>query len=639
MLETLTSALMVVNQILNAGNAVTAFSLLLYSLTFNPKERTARILALLLGCLALVYATDVLAGTATLESEQQIWLRLQWAGISFGAAGYMHISDALLAATGRPSRGRRKWIIRIGYLLSLASFASAGLGVEMVGSLNRSGPVAFLSGGRLLPLFVAFFGLALTFTGFNFWRAYKRCLTSVSRRRMRYLIIGSAAPFLGVFPFLSAGGSFLLQTPLLTLAVLGVLNLLVAIQVVMMTYAVAYFGVSFPDRVVKSRLFQWLLRGPIVASTTLAVTVIIDRLGHRIGLENSRAVPLFMVGTILSLQYIITLVRPTVERWLFYGQDRNDVSRLHLLEERLLTTGDLRQYLESILNAACDLTGASSAFVAAVGEQGVELEVAVGPDDPLRDPLDSTPSLSAENNRELPGFGPLFRWDRYWLAPLLASPTAELVGVLGLKLASDDFEFGRETVEALSLVRERAAVALTDRVLQREVFAAVDRLVPQVEAVQRMRAAARYGGVQALTMPAESLPADSDLANLIREALGHYWGGPRLTQSPLLRLSVVREAVAAHDGNPVNALRATLRQAIDRVRPQGERRFTGEWMLYNILEMKFLEGRKVRDVAVRLAMSEADLYRKQKVAIENVARAMEAMEREARAAKPVHPRS
>jgi hypothetical protein len=367
--------------------------------------------------------------------------------------------------------------------------------------------------------------------------------------------------------------------------------------------------------------------------------VVVDRLGHRIGLENSRAVPFFMVGTILSLQYLITLVRPTVERWLFYGQDRNDVSRLHLLEERLLTTGDLRQYLEAILNAACDLTGASSAFVAAVGEQGVELEVAVGPDDPLRDPLDSTPSLSAENNRELPGFGPLFRWDRYWLAPLLASPTAELVGVLGLKLAPGDFEYGPETVEALSLVRERAAVALTDRALQREVFAAVDRLVPQVEAVQRMRAAARYGGVQALTMPAESLSADADLANLVREALGHYWGGPRLTQSPLLRLSVVREAVAAHDGNAVNALRATLRRAIDRVRPQGERRFTGEWMLYNILEMKFLEGRKVRDVAVRLAMSEADLYRKQKVAIENVARAMEEMEREARAAKQLDPRS
>ena len=639
MLELLTSALTVVNQILNAGNAVTAFSLLLYSLTFNPKERAARILALLLGCLALVYATDVMSGTATLLSEQQIWLRLQWAGISFAPAGYMHLSDALLAATGRPSRGRRHWVIRIGYLLSLLSFVLAALSTELVGPVNRLGPVSFLSAGRLLPAFVAYFGLALAFTAYNLWRAYKRCLTSVSRRRMRYLIFGAAAPFLGVYPFLSAGGSFVLQAPLLTWAVLGVLNLVVAVQIVMMTYAVAYFGVSFPDRVVKSRLFQWLLRGPVVASTTLAVTVVIDRLGHRIGLENSRAVPLFMVGTILSLQYLITLVRPTVERWLFYGQDRNDVSRLHLLEERLLTTGDLRQYLEAILNAACDLSGAGSAFVAAVGEQGVELEVAVGPDDPLRDPLDAAPSLTSDNNRELPGFGPLFRWDRYWLAPLQASSTAELVGVLGLKLDTEDFEFGTETVEALALVRERAAVALADRALQREVFAAVDRLVPQVEAVQRMRAAARYGGVQALTMPEASLPADADLVNLVRQALSHYWGGPRLSQSPLLRLSVVREAVAANEGNPVNALRATLRRAIDRVRPQGERRFTGEWMLYNILEMKFLEGRKVRDVAVRLAMSEADLYRKQKVAIESVARAMQEMEREARDAKPLNPRS
>ena len=639
MLEILTSSLTVINQILNAGNAVTAFSLLLYSLTFNPKERTARILALLLGCLALVYATDVMSGTASFESEQAIWLRLQWAGIGFAPAGYMHLSDALLAATGRPSRGRRHWVIRIGYLLSLLSFVLAAMSTELVGPANHLGPVSFLSAGPLLPGFVAYFGLALAFTGFNLWRAYKRCLTSVSRRRMRYLIFGAAAPFLGAYPFLSAGGGLVLQAPLLTLAVLVVLNLVVAVQIVMMTYAVAYFGVSFPDRVVKSRLFQWLLRGPVVASTTLAVTVVIDRLGHRIGLENSRAVPLFMVATILSLQYLITLVRPTVERWLFYGQDRNDVSRLHLLEERLLTTGDLRQYLEAILNAACDLTGAGSAFVAAVGEQGVELEVAVGPDDPLRDPMDAAPSLTSDNNRELPGFGPLFRWDRYWLAPLQASPNAELVGVLGLKLDAEDFEFGTETVEALALVRERAAVALTDRALQREVFAAVDRLVPQVEAVQRMRAAARYGGVQALTMPEESLPADADLVNMVRQALSHYWGGPRLTQSPLLRLSVVRKAISANDGNPVNALRATLRRAIDRVRPQGERRFTGEWMLYNILEMKFLEGRKVRDVAVRLAMSEADLYRKQKVAIESVARAMEEMEREAREAKPLNPRS
>jgi hypothetical protein len=51
--------------------------------------------------------------------------------------------------------------------------------------------------------------------------------------------------------------------------------------------------------------------------------------------------------------------------------------------------------------------------------------------------------------------------------------------------------------------------------------------------------------------------------------------------------------------------------------------------LYNILEMKFMEGRKVREVALRLAMSEADLYRKQKVAIEAVANAIMEMENQA----------
>jgi hypothetical protein len=42
--------------------------------------------------------------------------------------------------------------------------------------------------------------------------------------------------------------------------------------------------------------------------------------------------------------------------------------------------------------------------------------------------------------------------------------------------------------------------------------------------------------------------------------------------------------------------------------------------------MKFLQGRKVREVASRLAMSEADLYRKQRVAIESVARSLLEME-------------
>ena len=52
----------------------------------------------------------------------------------------------------------------------------------------------------------------------------------------------------------------------------------------------------------------------------------------------------------------------------------------------------------------------------------------------------------------------------------------------------------------------------------------------------------------------------------------------------------------------------------------------------DILEMKFMEGRKVRDIALRLALSEADLYRKQKVAIESVARIILEMEEQVKEA-------
>jgi hypothetical protein len=619
----------VVVQILNAANAITAFSLLFYALTFNLRERTARILALLLGWLAIVYATDVLAGTAVLETEKALWLRVQWLGISFVPAGYMHLSDALLAATGRPSRGRRYWLIRVAYLLSIATFALAALTPLLVGDLAHVGPVAYLTAGPLFLAFIVFYILSLSFTGVNLWRAYRRSLTKVSKRRMRYLMFGALAPVLGTFPFLTAAGGVAPQAPTLTWLMLIGVNVVVAAQMVSISYAVAYFGVSFPDRVVKSRLFQWILRGPVVASAALAITVLVNRAGMVMGLENSRAVPFMMVVTILALQFIITLVRPPVERWLFYGQDRSDVERLQLLEDRLLTTGDLRQYLESILNAACDLSAAPTGFVAVVADGSVELEVAVGPEDPLEVAETLQPILLTESQIEVENFGSVFLWNGYWLTPLHGPESEVVTGVMGLRSIVDPRELESDAIEGLSLLRDRATVALTDRALQKDVFSAVDRLVPLVEEIQRMRSAARYGNLESLAMPLEDTAGDAGLADLVKEALGHYWGGPRLTESPLLGLRIVRDAIEDHDGNAVNALRSILMRSIDKVRPEGERRFTAEWMLYNILELKFLQGRKVRDVAMRLAMSEADLYRKQKVAIESVARAMAEMEREA----------
>lgn len=631
MMESLLAGLQVFNEIIDAGNAITAISLLLYALTFNPRELVARSFALVLGCVSVVYFGDVLAATNSIASEQEMWLRLQWLGVCFLPATLLHLSDALLASTGRPSRGRRKFAVRLSYVLSTAAFALVGFSDLITSELVEVDSTAFMGAGALFPLFLLYLLFDLSFAGVNLARAYRRCLTRSSRRRMTYLMVGSLGPVLGSVPVLTITGPALVGLPFVFEGLLFVTNGSVAFLLVLMAYAVAYFGVSFPDRIVKSRLFQWILRGPVVVSTTLAITVVTGRASRVLGFPDSRLVPFAMVASLLLLQYVITLIRSPIERWLFYGQDRDDIMRLQVLEERLLTTGDLQQYLEAILNAVVDVTGAPSAFVAALGEEGLELEVAVGEDDPLRSEEELPTVVLPEEGEEIEGLGTLFAWDVFWVVPLQPGDSDDAQGMLGFRRLDDDLELGEEEIDSLRLLVNRATVALSDRVLQRQVFNVVDRLVPHVEEIQRIRAAARYGSTDALTESLEGVHTEADLAALVKDALGHYWGGPRLTRSPLMGLRVVREALEEHGDSPVNALRAVLKQGIERVKPPGDRRFTAEWMLYNILEMKFVEGRKVRDVAMRLAMSEADLYRKQRVAIEQVARAIADMEREAAA--------
>jgi hypothetical protein len=146
--------------------------------------------------------------------------------------------------------------------------------------------------------------------------------------------------------------------------------------------------------------------------------------------------------------------------------------------------------------------------------------------------------------------------------------------------------------------------------------------------VQRWRGAVQFRGA-----PAETLGANGDLNNadfqrMVKDALSHYWGGPKLSDSPLLSLRTVQDALTANGGNPTRALRAVLGQAMSALKPDGQRSMTGaEWVLYNILELKFVEGHRTRDVATRLSMSESDLYRKQRIAVEEVARVLAEMER------------
>lgn len=625
----------VVNSILTAGIAITAFSLFLYSLSFNLRDRVARSFAIILLCVVVVFTSEALESSSTTPLFIDLFLRLSWFGIIFLPPAYFHLSDALLVITGRPSRGRRRLTVRGMYALSGGFLLLLALG-KLLGPLvmDVGQPAPHLQRTVWTEVFTVYYSATMVLAWINFWRAFRHTLTRSGRRRLIYLLAGATAPALGCFPYLLYGSTLAAQHPFLFWGVATTVKLLVGGLIVIMAYAVAFFGVSWPDRVVRSRLFKWIMRGPVTASVALAVMTLVRRGGEFFGTIYSGAVPAAMVATVLLMEHMITLVAPIWERLIFYGRDRADLALLQSLEDRIITQNDLRQFLEAVLAAVRDHLQSPSAFVAALDDQDLSLVVATGSSLLMKE-TNLTEALeivqqNGNGNGNGDGNSEAYIWGDYWLFPLHQLPeTLEgepiLLGLLGVARRPNQV-IQKDQRQALALLVQRAGMALKDRRLQQSVFRSLEDLGPQVDMFQRIRAIGRYDSKTALLD--ESIPRDADLSDWVKEALTHYWGGPKLTQSPLLQLQIVQQSFQEHNDNPANALRSILRQAVDHVKPEGERRFTAEWILYNILEMKFIEGRKVRDVAARLAMSEADLYRKQRVAIEEVAHIILEMERQ-----------
>ena len=628
-MEGLLAGLKTINDILTAGIAITAFSLFLYALSFNLRDRVARSFAIILLCVVVIFTTEALQNKSVPSWGIELLLRIQWVGIIFLPPSYLHLSDALLVTAGRPSRGRRRLAVRLVYVASVVFLVLLGLELLVGGLVPNGRPAPHLQRTLWTELFTIYYVGIMIWAGYNFVRAFSRMLTRSGQRRMLYLMAGATAPALGSYPYLLFGSEIAAHYPLLFWSAALVINLLVAGLVVTMAYAVAFFGVSWPDRVVKSRLFKWLLRGPVTASLALAVMTIVRRAGEVLGGEPySGFVPLVMVVTVLLFEHAVTLFAPLWERALFFGRDRGELQLLQNMEERLLTRGDLRQFLETVLAAVRDHLQSSCAFVAALDDVELSLSVVAG-NRALLENKDLDEALRMVNHNGESGRHE-FTWGDFWILPLHQRKVngdrdeiPPLLGLLGIARKSNQ-PLDRDQRDALWLLADRAALALEDRQLQQRVFRSLEEIQPQIDMLQLMRAVGRYDTRAALLT--EPIPRETDLADWVKDALTHYWGGPKLTNNPLMKLRVVQLLAEEYDGNASNALRALLRKAVDQVKPEGERRFTSEWILYNILEMKFIQGRKVREVAGRLAMSEADLYRKQRVAVESVARAILDME-------------
>lgn len=625
--------LQLANETLTAVIVIVAASLLLYNLSNELHDRVTRVASVLLACVTAAYVADVFVSLQPEQLVHDLALRLQWLGIAFVPTALYHLSDALLATTGLPSRGRRRRAIRLLYVLGLLFLLLALFGDSLI-QTEGSDSQTRVRAGALFPFYILYFTVITLFALLNVSRARRRCLTPKSKQRMGFLLLAMPTPALGLFPW-----SVLLareaEPALLQLTLINVSNVIVVLMLLFLAWPLTFFGSRRPESQIKLGLLRAFLRGP--ASATLALVIILN-MGPAIevlGLPGQEFMPFAVVAAILIWQWFIHLFLPAIENLLIYSaEDEEFPQRLRNLDEQILTRKDFESLLEANLATICDTLRVSAAFVLSTVPARPELVASVG----VRQDLLDQPEQLLAGLQALPmatggRAGELQKQGDFWYLPLFSermlNATALPVGVLAVMVRQDDPEFGEEERRTLDALTGRIARALDDMALQDEFSAALEGLLPQLrmprqtDATPLPLAARPYSG--------NGEPVNQERFNeLVRAALRHYWGGPGLTHSNLLALKVVQAAMREEQG-PANALRVVLRQAIEQLRPEGKQGMTSpEWTLYNILEQRFLERRRVREVAARLALSEADLYRKQRIAIEEVATTLLTMEQQSR---------
>jgi hypothetical protein len=364
------SILEIGNQIFSAAILILSFSLFVYVLTFNLHSKVGRAFAALLLGVVIVYSGDVVLPQVDWAES---WLRFQWLGIALVPAAYLHFTrSVLLAVWLRPDRFRWRWIIRGAYAVSLGFAILALFTNVLVQSPSAEMPVSNLRPGPLFPLFTLYFIIATLSGGWNLLLARSHVRTHTARRRLTYLLWSFAAPGLGVFPYLILVSNAGQTRPEMVLILASIANAAVGVMLVAMAYSVAYYGVFAPDRVVKRQLLYFILRGPVVASIVVALIFTIPKVEAILGLPPDTALTFFVVITIVLAQIILHLGQPWIDHFL-YRNEMEEVAWLRTLETRLMTSGDLSQFLENVLVTLCNVCDVDQGFVALPGKNEVRL--------------------------------------------------------------------------------------------------------------------------------------------------------------------------------------------------------------------------------------------------------------------------
>lgn len=620
----LTTLLLTVNETLTAGNAIIAVSLLLFNLTRNLNNRVAKTSAVVLACVAVAYVADAFISLEPDNPAHEIASRLQWIGIAFIPAAMYHLSDALLATTGLPSRGRRKRAIRLLYILGAAFLLSVAFSDSLIQFVAAPVTVS-IQAGPAFSLYSVYFLLANAFAFFNLQRARKRCLTPASARRMAYLQIAFLTPALGIFPY-----SVLLmpgdESSLFGLLVVNTANIIIILMLFFLSYPLYFFGSDRPDRLVKKQLLDFLLRGPATGLIALAVVNFTAQATRILSLPGQAVTPPALVAAVLLWQWFVSLALPYFEKFFIYrDEDDEQITKLQALSDRVLTHNDLSQLIIATTESICDylridtafvisLSGAKPEFVSQVGSSGYDEHSLLNDGDVIQ----RASELPADRLTH-----PYLAWGDMALVPLRSNRAggngkeALTIGLLGL--LNNDANIRAELTAPggyLEAYVNRVETSLDDLRLQAEMYHLLEGLLPQFQMTRSRALQVEYRQSDAFPPRINALPDRDELFEQVRAALRHYWGGSGITQSNMIMLRSVQSRIQNGDETPVNALRKLLKESIDALQPEGDRNLMSpEWTLYNILQLRFLENRKVREVARRLSMSEADLYRKQRIAI------------------------
>jgi len=613
------------NQILYAAVAITAIALLMYTTGFNFRDRIVQTFALILICVVLIYTGETIAAVSNKAEYIQLWLQLKWIGLVMLPAVYLHFSDALLTVSGRPSRGRRKSFVWLTYLITGIAALLIFSGITVGGLTSENAPMFYLERNQLTFFFGIFYILVMAMVSYNLIRAMIRTATKTGLRRMIYLLAGAAAIAFSSIIFLFHGNNWFASHPHWFWFFSILASSVTIFFMIVMTYTVSFFGVLWTDRQIKSRLFRWLLRGPFTAAIVLGLTTVARRYGELQGDSYIYYVPMVMVGGTLLLQYAISLFSPYIEKSFFWGDDRQDLETIQSLQDRMLTNRDLHQFLETTAALISDRLPVSGGFIALLEGDKVTKSVSTGDQKAIENYLTDDKFIKQAQESLVDQDG-LIEWQGLFLVPLeydFEDGTSRLLGLGGF-VKNDNWSVEENDREAILQLADRATLAIKDHAIQKQVIESLSALQTEVDYLQNIRAASSFNREKFENIEQPEMP--DGMASWVKDALTHYWGGPKLTNNPLMQLKVVEEESEQQDGNRTNALRSVLTEAIEMIKPSGERKFTSEWLLYNILELKFLQGKKVREVARKLAVSEADLYRKQKIAIESVAQKIAVME-------------